>query len=152
MDFMADRLGDGRAFRLLNVLNDFNREGLGIEVDFLLPAERVIRSLDRIIEWREKPGTIRVDNGPEYISETLRKWAEKHKMTIQHIQPGQPQQNAYVERYNRTVRHEWLDLYSFETIAEAQNIATDWMWTYNNERPNVGIGGITLAPKLKMAA
>ena len=69
MDFMADRLGDGRAFRLLNVLDDFNREGSGIEVDFSLPAERVIRSLDRIIEWRGKPGTIRVDNGPEYISE-----------------------------------------------------------------------------------
>ena len=67
MDFMADRLGDGRAFRLLNVLNDFNREGLGIEVDFSLQAERVIRSLDRIIEWRGKPGSIRVDNGPEYI-------------------------------------------------------------------------------------
>jgi putative transposase len=66
MDFMADRLGDGRAFRLLNVLDDFNREGLGIEVDFSLPAERVIRSLDRIIEWRGKPGTIRVDNGPEW--------------------------------------------------------------------------------------
>ena len=71
MDFIADRLGDGRAFRLLNVLDDFNREGLGIEVDFSLPAERVIRSLGRIIEWREKPGTIRVDNGPEYNSTKL---------------------------------------------------------------------------------
>ena len=95
MDFMADRLGDGRAFRLLNVLDDFNREGLGIEVDFSLPAERVIRSLDRIIEWRGKPGTIRVDNGPEYISEKLMKWAEKQGVAILHIQPGQPQQNAY---------------------------------------------------------
>src|SRR6056297_1412348 len=94
MDFMADRLGDGRAFRLLNVLDDFNREGLGIEVDFSLPAERVIRSLDRIIEWRGKPGTIRVDNGPEYISGKLLIWAEKRGITIQHIQPGQPQQNA----------------------------------------------------------
>jgi putative transposase len=62
-DFMADRLGDGRAFRLLNVLDDFNREGLGIEIDFSLPAERVIRSLNRIIEWRGKPEAIRVDNG-----------------------------------------------------------------------------------------
>jgi putative transposase len=88
MDFMADRLGDGRAFRLLNVLDDFNREGLGMEVDFSLPAERVIRSLNRIIEWRGKPGTIRVDNGPEYISEKLRIWAEKQSITIQHIQPG----------------------------------------------------------------
>ena len=75
---MVDRLGDGRAFRLLNVLDDFNRDGLGIEVDFSLPAERVIRSLERIIEWRGKPRTIRVDNGPEYISEKLLIWAEKH--------------------------------------------------------------------------
>jgi putative transposase len=112
-------------------------------VDFSLPAERVIRSLDRIIEWRGKPGTIRVDNGPEYISETLRKRAEKHAVTIQHILPGQPQQNAYVEHYNRTVRHEWLDQYIIESIEEAQDQATQWLWTYNNDRPNMGIGGIT---------
>ena len=68
---MADQLGDGRAFRLLNVLNDFNREGLAIDVDFSLPAERVIRSLNQIIEWRGKPKSIRVDNGPEYISGKL---------------------------------------------------------------------------------
>jgi putative transposase len=90
--------------------------------------------------------------GPEYISETLRKWAEKNKITIQHIQPGQPQQNAYVERYNRTVRHEWLDQYIIESIEEAQDQATQWLWTYNNDRPNMGIGGITPAMKLKMAA
>lgn len=95
---MADRLGDGRQFRLLNVLDDFNREGLGIEVDFSPPAERVIRSLDRIIEWRGKPGAIRVDHGPVYISGKLMEWAEKRKITIQHMQPGQPRQNAYVAR------------------------------------------------------
>jgi len=88
MDFMADRLGDGRAFRRLNVLDDFNREGLGIEVDFSLPAERVIRSLNLIIEWRGKPNTIRVDNGPEYISGKLLERAEKQGIVIQHIQPG----------------------------------------------------------------
>jgi len=152
MDFMADRLADGRQFRLLNVLDDFNREGLGIEVDFSLPAERVVRALDQIIEWRGKPFAIRVDNGPEYISATLAIWAAKRGIILTHIQPGKPQQNAYVERYNRTVRHEWLDIYIFETIAEAQSIATDWLWTYNNERPNMGIGGITPAQKLKMAA
>jgi putative transposase len=68
------------------------------------------------------------------------------------IQPGQPQQNAYIERYNRTVRHEWLDQYIIETIEEAQDCATQWLWTYNNDRPNMGIGGITPAQKLKMAA
>ena len=149
---MAHRLGDGRAFRLLNVLDDFNREGLGIEVDFSLPAERVVRTLNQIIEWRGAPKAIRVDNGPEYISGRLMERAEDKGITLTYIQPGKPQQNAYVERYNRTVRHEWLDLYIFETIEEVQNIATEWLWTYNNERPNMGIGGITPAMKLRMAA
>ena len=69
-------------------------------------------------------------------------------VTIQHIQPGQPRQNAYVERYNRTVRHEWLDQYIIESIEEAQDQATQWLWTYNNDRPNMGIGAITPAMKL----
>jgi putative transposase len=152
MDFMADRLEDGRAFRLLNVLDDFNREGLGIEVDFSLPAERVVRSLNRIIEWRGKPASIRVDNGPEYISGKLLAWAESLQINICHIQPGKPQQNAYVERYNRTVRHEWLDQNIIGSIEEAQSYATKWLWTYNNERPNMGIGGMTPIQKLKLAA
>ena len=145
---MADQLGDGRPLRLLNVLDDFNREGLGIEVDVSLPTARVIRSLNRIIEWRGKPQTIRVDNGPEYISGKLRDWAEACNIQINHIQPGKPQQNAYIERYNRTVRHEWLDQHIIESIEEAQNHATKWLWTYNNDRPNMGIGGITPAAKL----
>ncbi|KIL96975.1 Mobile element protein [Paramagnetospirillum magnetotacticum MS-1] len=134
------------------MLDDFNREGLGIEVDFSLPAERVVRMLNRIIEWRGSPKAIRVDNGPEYISGTLMKWAEKRGIALQHIQPGKPQQNAYVERYNRTVRHEWLGQFLFETIQEVQDHATDWLWTYNNDRPNMAIGGITPAQKLKLAA
>jgi putative transposase len=77
------------------------------------------------------------------------KWAEKHGVAIQHIQPGQPQQNAYIKRYNRTVRHEWLDQYIIETIDEAQDHATQWFWTYNNDRPNMGTGGITPAQELK---
>ena len=152
MDFMADRLGDGRAFRLLNILDDFNREGLGIEVDFSLPAERVVRTLDRIIEWRGAPKAIRVDNGPEYVSGTLVEWAEKRKIALEYIQPGKPQQNAYVERYNRTVRQEWLNQYIIESIEEAQDYATQWLRTYNNDRPNMAIGGITPAQKLKTAA
>jgi putative transposase len=127
MDFMADRLEDGRQFRLLNVLDDFNREGLGIEVDFSLPAERVIRSLNQIIEWRGRPFAIRVDNGPEYVSGKLMEWAATQGIALSHIQPGKPQQNAYVERYNRTVRHEWLDQYIIESIEEAQEFATQWL-------------------------
>ena len=152
MDFMADQIADGRSTRTLNVLDDFNREGLGIEVDFSLPAQRVVRSLNQIIEWRGKPKTIRVDNGPEYTSGTLMAWADKQGVRLEYIQPGNPQQNAYIERYKRTVRNEWLGQYIFETIEEAQDQATEWLWTYNNERPNIDIGGITPAMKLKMAA
>jgi putative transposase len=152
MDFMADQLGDGRSFRMLNVLDDFNREGLAIEVDFSLPAARVVRTLDQIIEWRGKPMGIRVDNGPENISGKLQTWAAKRGIGIFYIQPGKPQQNAYVERYNRTVRQEWLGQYIWNTLEEVRNHATKWLWSYNNQRPNMGIGGITPAMKLKLAA
>ena len=151
MDFMADQLTSGRSFRTFNVLDDFNRKGLGIEVDLSLPSGRVIRSLEQIIEWRGKPNAIRCDNGPEYISGALQRWAEAQNIRIHYIQPGKPQQNAYVERYNRTVRHEWLEMNEFNTIGEAQLTATQWLWTYNNERPNMAIGGITPARKLANA-
>ena len=132
--------------RMLNVLDDFNREGLGIKAGFSLPAERVVRSLNRIIEWRGRPLIIRVDNGPEYISGKLMAWAERMGIHIQYIQPGKPQQNAYIERYNRTVRHEWLDQNIFETIEEAQEQATNWLWTYNNDRPNIPFGIYSVNP------
>jgi len=151
MDFMHDQLSDGRSFRLFNVLDDFNREGLGIEVDLSLPAARVIRSLDRIIEWRGIPSAIRCDNGPEYISGALLAWAEVRGIRIEHIQPGKPQQNAYVERYNRTVRYDWLGQYLFDSIEEVQESATRWLWTYNHERPNMALGGITPMQKLMLA-
>jgi len=151
MDFMHDQLSDGRSFRTFNVIDDFNREGLGMEIDFSLPAVRVVRALNRIIEWRGKPKVIRSDNGPEYIGHVLANWAEKHGVTLQFIQPGNPQQNAYVERFNRTVRYDWLNQYIFETIEEVQSAATKWLWTYNNERPNMAIGGITPIQKLEMA-
>jgi putative transposase len=152
MDFMHDQLQNGRNVRILNVIDDFNREGLGIEIDFSLPAERVIRTLGQIIEWRGCPREIRCDNGPEYISGKLLAWAEKQGIIIRHIQPGKPQQNGYVERYNRTVRNDWLNQYLFESLEEMRDFATMWIWTYNNERPNMGIGGITPAMKLTKAA
>lgn len=142
MDFMHDQLSDGRCFRTFNVLDDFNREGLCIEIDFSLPSERVIRALEQVIEWRGKPKAIRCDNGPEYISNKILKWAKKRRIKLLHIQPGKPQQNAYVERFNRTVRYDWLAQYLFSSIEEVQDHATRWLWTYNNERPNMALGGV----------
>lgn len=152
MDFMHDGLNDGKSYRLFNVIDDFNREGLGIEVDLSLPSERVIRTLERIIEWRGKPKITRCDNGPEYISSKLKKWAARTKINITYIQPGNPQQNAYIERINRTVRYDWLNQDIFYDIEEVQEKATQWLWHYNNERPNMALGGITPMQKLKMAA
>jgi putative transposase len=152
MDFMHDSLEDGRPFRLLNVIDDFNREGLGIEADFSLPGDRVVRTLERIIEWRGKPKAIRCDNGPEYVSNALINWAENQGIRLDYIQPGKPQQNAYIERYNRTVRYAWLSQYLFETIDEVREFSTRWLWSYNNERPNMALGGITPMQKLAMAA
>ena len=152
MDFVSDGFVDGRRLRCLNIVDDFTKECLAIEVDTSLPGRRVVSVLERLAEMRGLPISITVDNGPEFISKALDAWAYEQQLTSRFIEPGAPQQNAYIERYNRTVRHEWLDQYIIETIEEAQHHATQWLWTYNNERPNMGIGGITPAQKLKMAA
>ena len=151
IDFMSDSLVDGRTLRTFNVLDDYNREGLGIEVDLSLPSLRVIRSLEQMIEWRGQPNAIRLDNGPEYIAQALIDWANSRRITLMYIQPGKPTQNAYIERFNRTVRHEWLDLHVFESAEQAQALATQWLWLYNNERPNTAIGGIPPRQLLKAA-
>jgi putative transposase len=136
MDFMHDRLSDGRSFRLFNVLDDFNCERLGIEVDLSLQAARVIRC----------------NNGPEFISWALLGWLALRNIRIDHIQPGKPQQNAYVERYNRTVRYAWLARTLFDSIEQVQDTATRWPWTCNHERPNMALGGITPMQKLALVA
>jgi putative transposase len=108
---------------------------LGIEIDLSLPSERVIRALKQVIEWRGKPGTIRCDNGPEYISAAIQAWAASQGIALEYIQPGNPQQNAYVERFNRTVRYEWLSQYH-------------WLiWMKFGHSPPSGCGNtITIAP------
>jgi putative transposase len=151
IDFMHDALSDGRAFRLFNVLDDFNREGLEILADLSLSAQRVIRCLQQIIEWRGKPKAIRCDNGPEYISHALRQWAHDQGIQMNYIQPGKPQQNAYIERYNRTVRYGFLAQHMFDSIDQVQEHATRWLWQYNHQRPHTAIGGITPIQKLHQA-
>ena len=108
-------------------------------------------SINQVIEWRGKPAALRCDNGPEYISSEMMSWANQHQITLLYIQPGKPTQNAYIERFNRTARHEWLDMHLFNSIEHAQLLATRWLWTYNNERPHSAIGGITPNMKLNVA-
>ncbi len=90
--------------------------------------------------------------GPEYVSRALQEWAKKRGIQLRFIQPGKPQQNAYVERFNRTVRYDWLAPTLFACIADVQDAATRWLWTYNNERPNMALGGITPQQKFEQVA
>jgi len=139
-DFMADALWSGRRFRTFNIIEEFNREALRIEIDRGLPAARVVRALDELIEVRGKPKRLRLDNGPELVSQALADWAKEHRVTLQFIQPGKPTQNAYIERFNRTYRTEVLDCYVFETLAEVRSMTADWMHRYNHERPHEALG------------
>lgn len=140
IDFMCDSLVDGRKFRLLNVIDDYNRESLAIEVDTSLPSLRVIRVLERIIAQREKPSTIRTDNGPEFISYKLQEWCEEKGITLQYIQPGKPMQNAYIERKNGSIRRELLNAYLFYSLSEVREKSEEWRNDYNLERPHKSLG------------
>jgi putative transposase len=143
MDFMSDSLACGRKFRTLNVLDDFNRESLSIEIDFSLPAERVTRVLDQVSAWRGYRRFIRADNGPELISQRLLGWGKQHDVTISHIQPGKPAQNGYIERFNRTYREDVLDQYWFNSLDEVREITNEWMAMYNGQRPHSSLGDQT---------
>jgi len=142
LDFMSDALSNGRTFRTLNVIDDFNREALWIEVDTSLPAERVVRVLDQLLDWRGKPACIRMDNGPELISQRLESWAKDHHIELLHIQPGKPAQNAYIERFNRTYREDVLDAYLFDDLQEVRHITERWLEDYNTIRPHEALQGL----------
>jgi putative transposase len=140
IDFMSDALVDGRKFRVLNVIDDFNRESLAIEVDTSLPSRRVIRVLERIIARRGKPTCLRTDNGPEFISHLLQEWCEAGGIRLVYIQPGKPTQNAYIERKNGTMRRGLLNAYLFYSLGEVRLMAEEWQVDYNTERPHKSLG------------
>lgn len=140
MDFVCDSLTDGRRFRILNIIDDYNRESLAIEIDTSLPSQRVIRVLERLIETREAPRQIRVDNGPEFISDRLGSFCEQHGIELKFIQPGKPVQNAFVERNNGSLRKELLDAYLFFSLAEVRTMAEEWRMDYNSARPHQALG------------
>src|SRR5215213_9712059 len=142
LDFMSDSLSNGRTFRTLNVIDDYNREALWIEVDTSLPAERVVRVLEQLLSWRRRPARIRMDNGPELISKRLESWASEQHIDLLHIQPGKPAQNAYIERFNRTFREDVLDAYLFDDLEEVRTITEHWLEQYNTIRPHEALQGL----------
>ncbi len=148
---MHDALVCGRRFRTFNVVDDFNREVLAIEIDLNIPALRVVRVLERIVANRGYPLKLRMDNGPKLVSLTLAQWAEEHGVTLEFIKPGKPTQNAFIERFNRTYRTEILDFYLFRTLNEVREIKERWLNEYNCERPHESLNNLTLEEYRLMA-
>lgn len=140
MDFMHDALASGRPFRTFNVIDDFAREALAIEIDFSISGTRVIRALEQLCEWHGKPAAIRSDNGPEFQSHAVQAWASANGIAWNFIQPGNPAQNAYVERFNGTYRVEVLDANSFRTLDQAREETQRWLVIYNEQRSHKAIG------------
>lgn len=142
LDFMHDMLYDGRRFRTLNVLDEGNREALAIEVSTSLSGTRVVSVLDQLLAIHGAPRTIRCGNGPELLSHALTTGCERHGVRLQHLQPGKPNQNAYIERFNGTYRREVLDAYVFASLAQVRAETETWLTTYNTERPHDCLGGV----------
>ena len=140
IDFMSDTLWNGRRFRLLNIIDDYNREVLQIETDLSLPTVRLIRVLEYLKEFRGLPAMIRVDNGPEFISHKLDVWCREHNIELAFIQPGKPMQNGFVERCNGNIRKELLNAFVFTSLAELRQKAEEWKVDYNCSRPHKSLG------------
>lgn len=143
MDFMSDSLHNKIRFRTFNVIDDFNREVLGIDIATSMPSLRVIRYLDQLADWHGYPKKVRVDNGSEFTSEIFINWANAHNILVDYTQPGCPYQNAYIERFNRTYRDDVLDSYIFNNLNEVKQITRDWIALYNHERPHDSLNDMT---------
>lgn len=143
MDFVSDGLVDGRRLRCLNIVDDFTKECLAIEVDTSLPGRRVVNVLQRLADLRGLPKSITVDNGPEFVSKVLDEWGYRHGLRLDFIDPGKPQQNAYIESFNGKFRDECLNEHWFLSMRHAREVIEDWRQEYNDVRPHSSLGYLT---------
>lgn len=143
MDFVSDKLDNGRTFRVLNIIDDCTREAVAMEISMSMPAARVIKTLEKVMFIIGKPRRIRTDNGPEFISKELAHWCEGNGVEHIFTQPGCPTQNSYVERFNGSYRRGVLDAYIFASLSDVREQTEAWMIDYNEERPHEALGGMT---------
>ena len=140
LDFMHDRTAGGRRFRILTIVDDFSRESPAIDVAYSMPSRRVIDVLERLAETRDLPRVLKCDNGTEFTSYEMLRWAGERGIELQFIDPGKPTQNAFIESFNRRLRDECLDEHAFQSFHEAEALIHAWHRFYNFERPHSAIG------------
>ncbi len=143
MDFMHDSLTSGRKVRILNIIDDYNREALAIQAEYSHSGYSVVRALEQIINWRGKPTEIRCDNGPEFLSHSLVDYCNDNEITLKYIQPGKPTQNAYIERFNRSYREDILDAYLFESLYQLRELSYNWLLEYNQLHPHQSLNNMS---------
>jgi putative transposase len=143
MDFVSDALFDGRRLRALTVIDAYTREALAIEVAQGIKGEQVVDAVTRVAATRGAPHTIRVDNGPEFISKALDRWAYQNGVTLDFSRPGKPTDNAFVESFNGRLRDECLNAHWFLSLADARAKIEAWRRFYNESRPHTSLGWMT---------
>lgn len=143
MDFVSDGLAYGRRFRCLNIVDDYTRECLAIEVDTSLSGLRVAQVLQRLAELRGLPKSITVENGPEFAGRALDAWAYQVGVKLSFIRPGKPVENAYIDSFNGKSRDECLNEHWFVSLRQAKSLIEDWRVEYNTERPHGALGYLT---------
>lgn len=143
LDFMEDRLDNGRKFRTLNIIDDYNREVLTIEIDSSFPSKKAVSILDRVIEWRGKPEAVRTDHGTEFTAKIFRDFCGNSGIEHRLTQKGKPMQNGYIERFNRTYREDVLDANIFYSIQQVKEKTEEFMEDYNNNHPHDSLNNMS---------
>ncbi len=143
IDFMYDTLMNRRKVRILNIIDDFNREALTINADYSKSGRTVVSALEVLKYWRGRPNEIRCDNGPEFLSNYLVDYCKNQGIQIKYIQPGKPTQNAYIERFNRSYRDDVLDAYMFESLYTLRELSAEWQEVYNEFHPHQSLNNLS---------